>query len=414
VKQSKLYPRSALALLTALNLVNYLDRSVLFAIQPLVQAEFRRSDADFGLLTSTFFLFYMFAAPLMGPLADRYSRKLILVVGAMVWSGATLLTAVTHSFQTLLLRHTLVGIGEASFVTIAPTFVADLFPQHRRGRILGVFYLAIPVGTALGYLVGGYLGSHFGWRSPFYVAAVPGFLLAFAFLFTPEPERGRFDSLPETPERGTIWGLARNPAFWTATLGMATMTFALGGLQVWMPTFLSRVRGYSLGSANKIFGGIIAFDGTVASLAGGWLGDRLLPRTKSAYYLVSALSMALAVPVMIIALFSRGPAMLPGILIAAFLLLLNTAPLNAALINSVGAHIRATAIAVNIFVIHLLGDALSPWLIGFIADRRSLQAGFVSAVVATALSSAILFYGMRFAPAIGVQKESDAVGAPAG
>jgi MFS family permease len=413
VSQPKLYPRTALALLTALNLLNYLDRSVLFAVQPLVQAEFRRSDADFGLLTSAFFLFYMFAAPLMGPLADRYSRKLIMVVGAMVWSGATLLTAVTHSFQTLLLRHTLVGIGEASFVTIAPTFVADLFPEQKRGRILGVFYLAIPVGTALGYLVGGYLGPHFGWRSAFYVAAVPGFLLAFALMFIPEPERGQFDSLQETPERGTIWGLARNPAFWTATLGMAAMTFALGGLQVWMPTFLSRVRGYSLGSANKIFGGIVAFDGTVASLAGGWLGDRLLPRTKSAYYLVSAISMALGVPVMIIALFSSGPAMLPGILVAAFLLLLNTAPLNAALINSVGAHIRATAIAVNIFIIHLLGDALSPWLIGFIADRRSLQGGFISAVVAIALSSAILFYGMRFAPAVRAQKESNAVGAPA-
>ncbi len=106
--------------------------------------------------------------------------------------------------------------------------------------------------------------------------------------------------------------------------------------------------------------------------------------------------------------------MLPGILVAAFLLLLNTAPLNAALINSVGAHIRATAIAVNIFVIHLLGDALSPWLIGFIADRRSLQGGFISAVVAIALSSAILFYGMRFAPAVRIQRESDAVGAPAG
>jgi len=414
VTGTKLYPRTALALLTALNLLNYVDRSVLFAVQPLVQAEFHRSDADFGLLTSAFFLFYMFAAPLMGPLADRYSRKLIMVVGAMVWSGATLLTAVTHSFQTLLVRHTLVGIGEASFVTIAPTFVADLFPEQKRGRILGVFYLAIPVGTALGYLVGGYLGPHFGWRSPFYVAAVPGFLFALALIFIPEPERGQFDSLQETPERGTIWGLARNPAFWTATLGMAAMTFALGGLQVWMPTFLSRVRGYSLGSANKIFGGIIAFDGTVASLAGGWLGDRLLPRTKSAYYLVSAISMALGVPVMIVALFSSGPAMLPGILVAAFLLLLNTAPLNAALINSVGAHIRATAIAVNIFVIHLLGDALSPWLIGFIADRRSLQGGFISAVVAIALSSAILFYGMRFAPAVRIQRESDAVGAPAG
>jgi len=411
VTSAKLYPRTALFVLTALNLFNYIDRSVLFAVQPLVQAEFHRSDAQFGFLTSAFFIFYMIAAPIMGPLADRYSRKLIIVIGALVWSGATLITAVTHTFTELLIRHTLVGIGEASFVTIAPTLVVDLFPEEERGRILGVFYLTIPVGTALGYVIGGYLGPHYGWRAPFYVGAGPGFLLAFALMFLGEPERGRFDSLKETPERGTIRGLARNPAFWTATLGMAAMTFALGGLLVWMPTFLSRIRGYSLESANKIFGGIVAFDGTVASLAGGWLGDWLLRRTKSAYYLVSALSMALGIPVMIVALFSPGRLMVPAILLGAFLLLLNTAPLNAAVINSVGAHIRATAIAVNVFMIHLLGDALSPWLIGFVADRKSLEGGFVSTVIAIAISSAILFYGMRFAPRVRAQVA--AAGVPA-
>ncbi|PYX74909.1 MAG: MFS transporter [Acidobacteria bacterium] len=412
--QPRLYPRTALVVLTALNLLNYIDRSVLFAVQPLVQVEFHRSDADFGLLTSAFFLFYMFAAPLMGPLADRYSRRLIIVMGAFLWSGATLLTAATHSFQTLLIRHTLVGIGEASFVTISPTLVADLFPEQKRGRILGVFYLAIPVGTALGYIIGGNLGPRFGWRSPFYVASIPGFVLALLLLFIPEPERGMHDSLPETPERSTILGLARNPAFWTATLGMATMTFALGGLSVWMPTFLSRVRGYPLARANLIFGGITAFDGTVASLAGGWLGDRLLRRTKTGYYLVSAASMAMGVPVMIVALYTTGRTMLPGILLAEFLLLLNTAPLNAALINSVGAHIRATAIAVNIFMIHLLGDALSPWLIGKISDRSSLQSGFISAVVAIAISSAILFYGMRFAPPVRPENPPTVAGAESG
>ena len=411
---SRLYPRTALVLLTALNLLNYVDRSVLFAVQPLVQAEFHLTNAQLGYLTSAFLAFYMVAAPFTGPLADRYSRKVIIAIGAFFWSGLTLLTAVTHSYQALLVRHTLVGIGEASFVTIAPTFVADLFPEEKRGRILGVFYLAIPVGTALGYVLGGNLGERFGWRFPFYIAAVPGFLLALTMLFIPEPPRGQFDSVRETVERGTIKGLTRNPAFWTATLGMAMMTFALGGIQVWMPTFLSTMRGYSLKAANELFGGIIVLDGTLASLAGGWLGDRLLPRTKGAYYMVSAISMALGVPVMIIALFARGRAMVPGILVAAFFLLLNTAPLNAALINSVGAHIRATAIAFNIFIIHLLGDVPSPTLMGWIADRRSLQVAFICPVIAMMVSSAILFYGMRFAPEVRVRRSPGAVGAEAG
>lgn len=411
---ARLYPRTALVLLTALNLLNYIDRSVLFAVQPLVQAEFRLTNAQLGYLTSAFLLFYMVAAPFTGPLADRYSRKVIIAIGAFFWSGLTLLTAVTHSYQALLVRHTLMGIGEASFVTIAPTFVADLFPEEKRGRILGVFYLAIPVGTALGYVLGGNLGARFGWRFPFYVAAIPGFVLALMMLSIPEPPRGQFDSVKETSERGTIKGLTRNPAFWTATLGMAMMTFALGGIQVWMPTFLSTMRGYSLKDANQLFGGIIVLDGTLASLAGGWLGDRFLRRTKGSYYVVSAISMALGVPVMIIALFARGRAMVPGILVAAFLLLLNTAPLNAALINSVGAHIRATAIAINIFIIHLLGDVPSPTLMGWIADRRSLQVAFICPVIAMAVSSAILFYGMRFAPEVRVRKSPGAVGAEPG
>lgn len=399
---ARAYPKTALALLTALNLLNYIDRSVLNAVQPLIQNEFHVSDAQIGRLTTVFLVFYTMAAPFMGPLADRYSRKLIIAFGAFAWSGATLLTAVTHSYNALLIRHTLVGVGEASFVTISPTVVADLFPESIRGRVLGVFYLAIPVGFALGYPIGGYFGTHFGWRAPFLLAGGPGFILGALVLFMADPPRGQFDSLKETAERRTVVGLIRNPAFITATLGMAMMTFAQGGLLVWMPTFLSRMRGYTLLQANNLFGGIIAADGTVAALAGGWLGDRLLPRTKSAYYLVSAASMGLGIPVMVVALYNRGPAMVPGIALAGFLLLLNTAPLNAAVINSVDAHIRATAIAVNLFAIHFLGDALSPWLIGKISDQSSLESGFVSTVVATALSSAILFYGMKFAPQVAV------------
>jgi MFS family permease len=411
VTQAKLYPRTALVLLTALNLLNYIDRSILNAVQPLVQSEFHVSDAQIGRLTTVFLIFYTLAAPFMGPLADRYSRKLIVALGAFAWSGVTLLTAFVHSYESLLIRHTLVGIGEASFVTISPTIIADLFPESVRGRVLGVFYLAIPVGFALGYPIGGYFGTHYGWRTPFYIAAGPGFLLGLLVMFLREPERGRFDSLPETRERRSVLGLARNPAFLAATLGMAMMTFAQGGLLVWMPTFLSRMRGYTLLQANQLFGLIIAIDGTVASVLGGWLGDRLLQRTKGAYYLVSSVSMGLGIPVMAVALFSRGSAMVPGIAIAGFLLLLNTAPLNTAVINSVGGHIRATAIAVNLFVIHFLGDAFSPWLIGKISDSSSLESGFVSTIVATALSAAILFFGMRFAPPVKLHEKPVSMGA---
>jgi MFS transporter, Spinster family, sphingosine-1-phosphate transporter len=196
--------------------------------------------------------------------------------------------------------------------------------------------------------------------------------------------------------------LSRNPAFLTATLGMAAMTFSLGGIQVWMPQFLFSERHYTLEKANLMFGVIIVIDGIFASLIGGWLGDYLLRRMKSSYYLVSAASMLLGVPVMTVALFTKGTMMIPAIGVAAFFLLLNTAPLNAAVINSVGAHIRATALAINIFIIHILGDVPSPTMMGWVADKRSLQAAFILPVIAMGISSAILFYGMKFAPAIGV------------
>jgi MFS family permease len=407
VASTKLYPRTALALLTALNLLNYIDRSVLFAVQDLVKAEFHRSDFAFGLLTSVFFIFYMCAAPFMGPLSLRFSRKRVIVAGALVWSLATLLTAFTRNFNELLIRHTLVGIGEASFVILSPLFVADMFPVEKRGRVMGVFYLAIPVGTALGYLIGGFMGPKYGWRAPFYVGAAPGVLLALLLLLIPEPPLGQFDP-PESklPERDTLRSLVHNPAFLTATLGMAMMTFALGGLQVWEPTFLQRARGYTVLGANLIFASSTIVNGLIASLLGGWISDRLLRRNKAAHYLVSAVSLGLGIPAMCVALFATGKPMVIGIFVAEFLLLLNTGPLNAAVISSVGPHVRAAALAANIFIFHLFGDVPSAALIGYVSDKYSLQLAFLGPVIAIALSSAILFYGMRFAPALPVTPKS--------
>jgi predicted MFS family arabinose efflux permease len=401
------HPALALLLLTGLNFLNYIDRSVLPAVQPLIQKELHRSDADMGWLASVFFFFYMCTAPFMGALADRYSRRIIVTLGAMVWSGATLLTAITYDYTSLLVRHTIVGIGEASFVTIAPALIADFYPEHRRGRMLAIFYLGLPVGTALGYLLGGYLGSRHGWRAPFLIAAAPGFLLALLLLILPEPPRGSSDSLAPTPERATFRGLFRNPGYWSGSLAMAMLTFALGGLSNWMPTFLFRVRGMPLEKANLFFGGILAFDGIVATLAGGWLGDYLLRRNKGAYYQVSGAGLLAALPLMVLAIYGGSWWMLLALWSATFFLLLNTSPLNAAIINSVAGPIRSTAIAVNLFVIHILGDVPSPPLMGYISDRTSsLQTAFVPAMIAVAIAAAICFYGMRFAPEIPAVRSS--------
>jgi len=436
--------RFVLLLLTALNFFNYVDRNVLFAVQPLIQHEFKIDDAKMGFLTTAFFICYMVAAPPIAMLTENprklilgalriarrlvplprswtgaallaarrtkpFSRKWIMAAGAVVWSLATLLSAVTHNYDELLLRHVIVGIGEATFVVISPAFLSDLFPESIRGRVMGFFYLSLPVGSAVGYVMGGVLGHHFGWRMPFLVGAVPGLLLALGMFFVREPERGASDRLPNSKERGTILGLFRNKGYWTVSLGMAMMTFAVGGMQVWMPTFLTRVRGVPLDKANLVFGGMTVVAGTVATLFGGWLGDRLLRRTPAAYQLVSAAGMLLSIPAVVGAIYLTGSVMYAAILIGEFCILLNTAPLNAALVNSVSAPIRATAIAVNLFTIHLLGDAFSPTLIGYISDRTNLQMGMVAMIVAVALSGTILVYGMKFAPHLPPEEQKLAV-----
>lgn len=395
------YARRALILLTMLNLFNYIDRYVLFAVQPLIKAEFHVSDTSLGLLTTAFIICYAVVAPFVGLLADRYPRRWIIMAGAMVWSVATLLTAVTYDYETLFIRHMIVGVGEASFVALAPAFISDFFSEEKRGRALGIFYVAFGLGPGIGYILGGQLSHQFNsWRVPFYVGAVPGFILALAMVRIPEPQRGVMDTVAATFERTSWKGLFRNGAFWTATLGMAMINFAIGGLSGWMPTFLTRVHKMSLEGANYAFGGITVCNGIGAALLGGWLGDRLLRRTSAAYYLLSAVSMAAAAPVMWMAIHGSGIAMFAEIAIGEFLLLLNTSPLNAALVDSVSGKIRASAIALNLFVSHILGDASSPWIIGYISDKESLRSGFLVTIAAVIVGVAILFYGARFAPRI--------------
>ncbi len=301
----KLYPRLLLAVLTGLNILNYIDRNVLFAVQSDVKKEFLVTDAKIGILTSAFFFTYMFAAPVVGWMGDRFPRKNIVVFGILVWSGFTFLTWFVHDYNQLLFRHAIVGIGEASYATIAPTLIADSFPPLKRGRMLSIFFLGLPVGSAAGYFVGGYLAHYFGsWRAPFMAAGIPGFVLALLLWMLPEPPRGQHEEHAPVDVRTLLLGLARNGAFLTATFGMAMYTFAVGGMQVWIPTFLQRLRGLDVKTANIDFSIIVIVNGIGATLLGGWLGDRLLKRYFGAYYTFSGVAMLIAVPFMVAAIYA--------------------------------------------------------------------------------------------------------------
>ena len=390
----------ALFLLTCLNLFNFIDRYVLPGVQPLIQKEFHVNDAQMGLLTSAFFFTYMIAAPFTGWLGDRFPRRPLIVAGTLLWSIATLFTATVHDYNMLLFRHAIVGIGEATFSIYAPALLADFYPEIDRNRVLSIFYTTIPVGAALGYLLGGVLGQNYGWRMPFYVAALPGVLIAAAFwFFVKEPVRGAADQLAPTLNRTTLAGFAHNPAFWSATLGMAMWTFSVGGISTFLPTFFVRFGGYSLAAAGTVTGAITATDGLLGTIVGGWLGQRWLRKNHRGLYLLSAWSMLIAIPAAAAAIFGPSSFLVPAVFLAEFLLFLNNGPLNTCLVNSVAAPIRSTALAVNLFMIHGLGDAFSPRLIGHISDRTSsLRIGLGATLVSLALASLILFTGSHFAP----------------
>jgi MFS family permease len=391
-----------LVLLIGLNLFNYIDRYILPGVQPLIQREYGWSDEQMGALTTAMFVTYMLVAPLTGWLGDRFPRKPLIIGGVVLWSLATLATVWVHDYWSLYFRHALVGVGEATFGIFAPAVLADFYPERERNRVLSIFYVAIPVGAALGYLAGGQLGSMWGWKAPFFVCAFPGLLIAALYAWIGrEPQRGASDHVGATKNRATLKGLVTNPAFLTATFGLAALTFAMGGISTWVPTFLHRFAGLSVAGSSQTVGAITVVDGIAGTVVGGWIAQRWLRTDHRALYLLSFWSVALTLPFGILVFFGPAKWMIPSLFLAEFFLFLNTGPLNTAIVNSVSAPVRATAVSLNLFCIHFFGDTFSPQIIGAISDRTgSLRVGLGATVLSLVVSCVILLIGARFAPVL--------------
>ncbi len=396
---------TALVLLTALNFVNYIDRYILPGVQEQVKGEFALTDAKIGSLTLWFMVAYMAASPVTGWLGDRFPRKPMIVVAALFWGSVNLLTATVHSYGSLNLRHAALGIGEASFGIFAPALLSDFYPPAQRNRVLTIFNIAIPVGAALGYLIGGTVGEHFGWRTSFIVSAIPAILLALLIaLLMKEPARSRgSDEGKAQLRKDTVLSLLHNPAYLCSVGGYAAVTFSLGGISWWMPSFLQRIDGRSQSSAAFLMGGITVVAGLAGTIVGGAIAQRWSRKTPKALYLVPAISALLATPPALVCFF--GPQVfgtraltLPGLALAIFFIFLGTGPVNASTVNAVRPEIRAAALAGQLFLIHALGDAISPRIIGTVSDHSNLAVGLGSTLVTLLIGSAIFFLGARYAP----------------
>ena len=392
-----------LLVLTAINFLNYLDRYVLSAVLDPLSTELAIDDDAAGLLGTVFMVVYLLASPFAGQWGDRISRHRIAAAGVAMWSLATVGSGLAEDYPTLLAMRAAVGIGEAGYATVAPAVIADLFKADERGRKLAWFYLAIPLGSALGYLVGGPVGEAWGWRAAFFVAGAPGLVMAVVIAMMPEPRRGASDPDEEgdaesgpVPLRDAVRRLFRSPAWKINVVGTTLMTFAMGGIAFWMPTYLVRTLDMKLGAANMTFGGVTVVAGLIGTLAGGWLGDRAFAKGAGGYFWVSGWGLLLGAPVA--ALLPMMPTQTSVFVVAFFaevLLFLNTGPLNAALVACVPSSMRARAVAVNVFFIHALGDAISPPLMGVVSERASLGLAIGLTAVPIAIGGLALLVGAR-------------------
>jgi MFS family permease len=449
------YSFYALGVLSLVNFLNYIDRQVLPAVAPFMLEDpvlnadprLKLTDSDIGFMEMALLLSFTILAPIFGRLGDRYPRAKLMATAAVLWSIATALTGLADRLPfipdsvrlhvpvvnvTLALSgvalalcavRACVGVGESAYSTITPSLIADYFPPHRRATALGVFQAAIPMGFALGFVIGGVLAHFFGWRVAFMIVGVPGLLTAVLVWRLREPRRGATDE-PQTPheegttgegtrgesaleeiveapaevsramsEKGSSESALRTVArilstrdWLISTAAYTALTAALGAFATWATVVLVRDKGMSETSAAVTLGVITLLAGATGTFGGGWIADRFAAKRHNAYFLVCAFGTLLGVFPTFFVLAADSPyVFLPSTFLAVTLLFVSNAPFHAILLESVPVGVRAMAVALNIVIIHAFGDAISRALVGVLSD--SLKEGNFAAL--SALASAL-------------------------
>lgn len=397
----------AILILTTINFLNYIDRNIIFAVFPLIKKDLLLSDKQLGFIGSSFVIVYLLTSPIFGRLGDTLTRKWIIGLSLGLWSFATAGASIAENYSQLLLTRSLVGIGEASYAVIAPALISDYFRKENRGKVLCFFAIALPLGSAIGYILGGHLGEVYSWRSAFLIVGLPGLLMVPFCLTIREPERGAADGIPKGKlSRGssqannlglkkTYVSLLQNKQFVTAVLGLTVNGFAFGALAVWGPTFLNRIDKLPLGLANELFGLTLIPSALFGTLTGGYLGDYFLKFTKRSYFLISSAGMLTSVPFLITAILIRNPLIYwPAIFFTAFFVTFALV-LNAAIMNAVHPLSRSSAMSVSVFITHLLGDAVSPVIIGWISDLSDLKTAIMLIPIIMTIGAGMLVWGAK-------------------
>ena len=471
--------RAALALLVCINLFNYIDRQILSSVLSRLQLDgtmFSPTDDwlkfKLGALGSAFLVAYMLFSPLVGWLDGHgYRRWVILGFGVSTWSIASGSSGFASGYWVLFLTRCLVGIGEGAYGPVASAMIADMYSTKQRPTALAVFNMAIPVGSALGFVIGGQVADYFNdWRHAFWVTFAGLGLGLWCFLKKEMPRQTTLAQRAEAPNyRAVLKLLWKNKSFFYCCAGMTAITFVLGGVALWMPTYVfqrearfvlnaevveklvnppvedrrlplpedvaQKLRPISdgverdlpsfkvqlndaltkeemqtyferitygtataaspkHGFISTVFGGILVVGGFFATFFATWLGEKL--KVRGAYFWVIGMGALFAFPSFIAFLYLPLPWGWITVFLAIVGLFMHVGPGNTILANVVTSDIRATAFAINILVIHALGDVISPPLIGLIADKTSLQTAFLATSVFILLGGGLWCYGARY------------------
>ncbi len=435
-------PKVVLALFTALNLLNYLDRTVLSAVLAPVQSDLHLSNFVAGWLPTIFLIGYFVTSPVFGSLGDRANRggrTRLIALGVAVWSAATVASGLAQGTGSMIASRALVGVGEASYATLAPTLIDDMAPPSQKSRWMSIFYSATPIGSALGYLVGGAIYNLHGWRAAFFFAGGPGLVVALLCLLIVEPARDIVappmrpqdpptagsepyrDPAPASVRPGGMLdaarALARVPLYTGTILGYCAYTFALGGFAYWAPVYLHRQYAIGAGSASIVFGLVTVAAGCVGTLVGGALADRaartrvrqaeeakrapLDPREMDDAIArgnleIPALGSAIGAPLAAIAIAAfTASQFFIAVFPAEIALFLLSGPINVTLLRSSPPAMRASAMALSIFAIHAMGDLWSPPLIGLAADHAPMQVAMFAGPALFGLAAVVWYRTAR-------------------
>jgi MFS family permease len=399
----------ALAVLFAINTMNFFDRQILGAVGELIRKDWQLDDTTLGTLGTAFTLIYAFVGLPLGRLADRSSRKVILSWGVFLWSALTAGSGLAQNFAQMFGMRLGVGIGEATCAPAANSLIGDLYPAHKRAKALAVFMMGLPIGIALSFLVSGYIAKDYGWRAAFYVAGIPGVLCAIAALFIKEPKRGVSEThnvggmkREGTPSLGffntflspnvdrtifgesPFWLVLSIPTMWWLILSGALHNFNMYALGSFLQSYLMRYHELKVADAGLISMAVYGLAGAPGLLLGGIFGDAAVRRKKNGRMLVSALALFISVPFVYFAL-GRPPkeilgfTLLMSVGVAAMYVYYST--VYSAIQDVIEPSLRGTAMAIYFFAMYVMGASFGPVGTGFASDYFTRKAASAAGVI---------------------------------